>query len=174
MLLKLYNWFIIFCESLSFNFSTFTSLAFGIYPAFSNTLFALTVVYWTYGPVSPLKFSIISQSNISSFILLFDKSLNMIAPTPTFFATSSLFSSSGFFLSIISLLFSIASFNKSSSFITFPSLVDILPVFNKIIPKGTWTNPFVYFSSNPKYLAVANTCLKCKICSYDVTYIALS
>ena len=165
---------IIFLESSSFSLDTSTSCIFGMYPAFSNTLFVRTQMYCTYGPVSPLKLSIISQSNISSFILLFDKSLNITAPTPTIFATSSLFSKFGFFSSIIFLLFSIASFNKSSSLIMFPSLVDILPVFNWTIPNGMCFNPFVYFSSIPRYLAVANTCLKCKACSYEVKYKALS
>ena len=37
----------------------------------------------------------------------------------------------------------------SSSFIRFPSLVDILPVFSLTIPNGTWISPFTYFSSKP-------------------------
>ena len=32
----------------------------------------------------------------------------------------------------------------------------------------------MYFSSIPKSFAVSNICLKCKFCSYDVTYSALS
>ena len=115
-----------------------------------------------------------SQSNTSSFILDADKSLKITAPIPTFFATSSLFSNSGFFCSIISLALEIASFSNSSNLITLPSLVDIFPVGNNTIPNDTCSNPFVYFSSSPKSFATSNTCLKCNTCSYDVTYNALS
>ena len=114
------------------------------------------------------------QSNTSSLILDADISLNITAPIPTFFATSSLFSNSGFFCSIISCALEMASFNKSSSLIILPSLVDIFPSGNNTIPNDTCSNPFVYFSSNPKSFATSNTCLKCSTCSYDVTYSALS
>ena len=69
---------------------------------------------------------------------------------------------------------SIDSFKSSSNFTILPSLVDIFPVGNNTIPKETCSKPFKYFSSNPKYLAVAKTCLKCNTCSYEVTYNALS
>ena len=145
-----------------------------LFPDFPIMLFVLTYVYCIYGPVSPWKFKIVFQSKISSLILLFDKSLNITAPIPTFFATSSLFSSSGFFVSITVFALCIASSSKSSSFTTVPSLVDIFPVGRRTIPNETCSNPFVYFSSIPNNFAVSNTCLKCKFCSYDTTYKALS
>ena len=171
---KEYINFITLKEEISVNFEKSTSFISGTYPAFSSKLLVLTYIYCIYGPVSPLKLSIASQSNISSLILLLYKSLNITAPTPIFLAISSLFSRFGFFSSIICVTLLIASFSKSSNFITFPSLVDILPVFNCTIPKGTCTSPFVYFSSKFKCLATSNICLKCNICSYEVTYIALS
>ena len=85
-----------------------------------------------------------------------------------------MFSSSGFFCSIIAFALEIASFSKSLSLILVPSLVDIFPVGNSTIPNATCSNPLVYFSSKPSNLATSNTCLKCSTCSYEVIYNALS
>ena len=115
-----------------------------------------------------------SQSKTSSLIILFDKSLNITAPIPTFLAISSFPSIFGFFSSIIAFALVTASFKISSNFIKVPSLVDIFPVFSLTIPYGTWIKPFVYFSSKSRNLATSNTCLKCKFCSYATTYIHLS
>jgi hypothetical protein len=51
----------------------------------------------TYGPVSPSKLSIASQSNLTSLMREFLRSLKTIAETPTCSATSSAFGRSGFF-----------------------------------------------------------------------------
>ena len=66
--------------------------------------------------------------------------LKTIAPIPTFFATSSLFSNSGFFSFIISFTLSIASFKISSRNTEFPFLDPIFsPSLSTTSPKGTCT-----------------------------------
>ena len=100
--------------------------------------------------------------------------MKIIAPTPTLRATSSLFSRSGFFSSIIAFALEIDSLSKSLNLMLVPSLVDIFPVGNNTIPNDTCSSPLVYFSSKPNNLATSKICLKCNTCSYDVTYNALS
>ena len=84
-------------------------------------------------------FNDLSNSRVKDEIFEWDQILNFQGETGpyiqyTYVRTKSVIEKAGFFSSITFFALSIASFNKSSSFTTFPSLVDIFPVSSNTIP----------------------------------------